>query len=92
MARIIPFPAPDAYHLRGEARCLGCCYMWEAVTPVGVIAALTCPGCGLDHGVLCGQCEPEGGTRWVCDCGCDLFYILANGCQCLMCGHIQKGF
>jgi hypothetical protein len=93
MAKILPFPAPRTPQLHGVARCLSCQHTWEAVTPAGVIAALPCPACGLDHGVLQGQCDPEGGTRWVCACGCDLFYVLpSQGCQCLMCGVLQQGF
>lgn len=93
MGKILAFPEKSEPHLRGFARCLSCKHEWQAVTPEGLIAGFECPACGLMHGVLQGLCEPENGTRWVCKCGCDLYYILpTNGCQCLMCGVIQTGF
>jgi hypothetical protein len=92
MAEIIPFPSPSEPHLRGPARCLRCEHHWEGVSPEGIISSLECPGCGLFTGVFEGVTEPEHGTRWVCNCGCDLFFLLPDGCQCLMCGVIATGF
>lgn len=54
--------------------------------------SLECPACGLFKGVLEGLMEPGQGTRFVCQCGSDLFYILPDGCQCLMCGVMATGF
>lgn len=93
MGKLLAFPEKQTPHLFGTARCLSCKHEWASKTPEGIIVALECPSCGLMHGVLLGVCEPEHGTRWVCRCGCDLFYILpSDGCQCLMCGLIAKGF
>jgi len=91
MAHIISFPQKTEGHLSGPAICLGCGYIWQAVSPVGVIAALECPRCGLDKGVLRGLVEPEG-AYFRCKCGCYLYFILVDGCQCLMCGKIASGF
>jgi hypothetical protein len=90
--KVLRFEKPTVPHLRGPARCLGCGYRWEAVAPEGTITSLECPDCARFHGVFEGVTEPEHGTRFVCDCGCDLYYILPSGCQCLMCGVIAKGF
>lgn len=92
MGDIVQFRGKSELHLRGPARCMRCDHHWEAVSPEGVIASFECPACGLFTGVFEGITEPEHGTRWVCNCGSDLFYILASGCQCLMCGVIAKGF
>ena len=92
MAKVIPFPTKKIPSLRGPARCLHCFNEWEAVTPEGIVASLECPECHLYKGILQGVMEPEGDTRWVCHCGCDLFYIVTSGLQCLMCGVIATGF
>ena len=92
MAKVIAFPEAKTPMLRGPARCLGCGACWEAVVPEGTIVGFACPQCHLYKGVFEGVCEPEGGCRWVCDCGSDIYYILSYGCQCVMCGVIQKGF
>ena len=95
MGEILAFrarQAPETFRLRGPARCMHCQHEWEAVSPEGVIDCLECPACRLPTGVRKGMCEPEKGVRWVCTCGCDLFYILVHGCQCLMCGLLAKGF
>jgi hypothetical protein len=92
MATILPFRRPQPPHLRGLARCLACDVCWEAVAPVGVLAGLECPDCSLAKGVFVGLCDPEAAVRFVCDCGCDLFYILPHALQCLQCGVAAKGF
>ena len=93
MRNVLLFPTKEIRSLRGPARCLHCGHEWEAVTPEGIVASLECPQCSLYKGVLQGVTEPDHSTRWVCNCGCDLFYILpSDGCQCLMCGVIASGF
>ena len=92
MGKIVVFSEKKEPTLRGQARCLACRQQWEAVTPEGTIDCLECPTCGLQKGVLIGLCDPESGMRWVCDCGCDLYFCLVDGMQCLMCGVLQKGF
>lgn len=77
--------------LRGPARCVACASEWEAVSQVGVVSHLECPTCHRECGVRLGLCEPQG-ARWVCHCGNELFYLLPDGCQCLLCGVIAKGF
>lgn len=78
-------------YMRGPARCLHCRHAWEARVLVGTISSLECPHCGLFKGVLEGLIEPgPDGRRWVCDCGCDLYYILPDGVQCLQCGHMPE--
>ena len=78
-------------HLTFEARCLGCGHRWQAVSPEGVIDGLECPVCHVYKGILQGLFIPDE-ARFVCHCGCDAYYILADGCQCLQCGTIAKGF
>jgi hypothetical protein len=92
MGDVIAFRGKSEPHLRGPARCMRCDHRWEAVSPEGVISSFECPECGLFTGVFEGVTEPEHGTRWVCNCGSDLFYILPDYCQCLMCGVVAKGF
>ena len=92
MAKILVFPGKTTPTLRGPARCLHCGHIWEAVSPEGVIDCLECPTCSLSTGVRIGICEPEHGIRFVCPCGCDLYYILPHGCQCLRCGVLATGF
>jgi hypothetical protein len=92
MGKIVAFPAKTEPHLRGPARCLSCKHTWEAVSPEGHIVSLECPQCHCFHGVFEGVTEPSGGTRFVCTCGCDLYYLLPDGCQCLLCGVLAKGF
>ena len=92
MGEVVAFRQKKVPTMRGSARCLHCRHTWEVVVPEGMIMALECPQCGLWKGVLEGLIEPGHGTRFVCYCGCDLFYILPEGCQCLLCGVMARGF
>lgn len=76
----------DAFrpHLSGPARCLTCRYRWGAVAPTGTMVGLECPQCGLLHGIFEGLVAPQ--TRFVCQCGCDIYYILPAGFMCVQCG------
>lgn len=77
-------------HMRGTARCLGCQQAWEARVPVGVVQGLECPACHCDKGVLLGLMEA--GTRFICHCGNDLYYVKPDGCECIHCGVLAQGF
>jgi hypothetical protein len=76
----------DAYrpHLSGPARCLACGYCWVTVAPVGTVVGLECAQCGLSQGSFEGLISPE--TRFVCQCWCDIYYLLPAGCLCVRCG------
>lgn len=77
-------------HLRGPARCLACQHHWEAIAPEGQIVSLECPQCDLFQGVFEGIVSPP--TRFVCHCGCDIYFILPDCCQCVRCGVVARGF
>ena len=85
MGNILQFPSKEKEHLCGSALCLACKHIWEAVAPVGTICSLECPECGVFKGIFRGVTQPDG-QRFVCNCGCDLYYIVLDGYQCLMCG------
>jgi len=92
-ATLHTLPVAEQPHLSGEARCLGCGHEYVCVTPVGTVQNLECPQCHLYQAVLQGLTEPPAHTaRFVCNCGGDLYYILADGCQCLKCGVMATGF
>ena len=85
-----PEPAPDPM-MRGTALCIACKHEWQATAPVGT-SQLECPSCTAHRGVFKHPCEPSGGTRFVCDCSSDLFFILRDGMQCRECGVMAEGF
>lgn len=78
-------------HLSGEAKCLACGDEWVAVAPVGT-ATLECTACGLHKGVFKRLCGPSDGVVWICNCGCDAFYIDRMGVRCLVCASIQENY
>ena len=92
MGRVLEFRQKEETkeQLRGPARCLGCGHTWEAVSPVGVYTDLECQNCSTDKGIREGLMAP--GTRFVCNCGNDVYYILPDGCLCIQCGVLAKGF
>lgn len=69
---------------QGPARCIACRHEWHAVAPVGV-GWLECPGCGLQHGHFVQPAQRDG-EHWVCNCGCDTFFIMPVGPYCAQCG------
>ena len=73
-------------HLSGEARCIQCHHKWYTIIPaVEPVPELECPKCGLNRGFFCFVFQPEE-DRWVCNCGGDLFFIVADGTkQCARC-------
>lgn len=78
-------------HMAGEAKCLACTHEWIAVAPIGSYV-LVCPSCSLEKGVFKRLCGPENDIVWVCNCGCDQFYIDQKGVRCLVCATIQDGY
>jgi hypothetical protein len=87
MGKVLAFPTPrEAERLRGPARCVRCAHEWECVSPVGVYAHLECPSCHTDTGVRLGLVAP--GTRFVCACGNDLYFVQPDGCLCVQCGRL----
>ncbi|KEZ78328.1 hypothetical protein [Salinisphaera hydrothermalis] len=79
-------------HVSGEALCMRCRHEWVAVTPVGHVAELECPGCGCHAGVMKATCTPADGVPiWVCKCGCDAFRAKVDGLLCISCG-VEIGY
>lgn len=81
-------------HLVGTARCLDCGTEWAAVCEVGT-THLECPRCSTSRGVLAGPVDARvGQEKWECNCGCDLFKIIAEQQKfkaiiCIKCGASQ---
>lgn len=95
MGDVIPLEI-EVPHIVGRARCMDCGEEWEAVAPVGT-CYLECPKCSTVRGVM--RAPIGGGVgegEWTCNCGCDVFKILAHkdgrfkGVLCLRCGLEQK--
>lgn len=86
---IIEFKAPDQHdpHLSGEAICTACKHEWMVVAPVGTTEH-ECPSCGTFSGLLKYPVMPS--TRWQCNCGNELFFIMPDGCMCRACGQIAN--
>ena len=73
-------------HLAGEAFCLDCHHVWQAVAPIGTVT-LECPACSANKGTFRNQCRPEEGALiYMCACGNDLFVITKNNVMCARCG------
>lgn len=76
----------------GIARCLVCGHEWDATQKVLEFAempdTLECPKCGSFRGFFKYPSAPKEGSQvWVCNCGCDLFYITEDGMMCRNCGR-----
>lgn len=74
-------------HMAGEAKCLNCKSIWEAVAPIGTVE-LKCPECQTYKGVFIGLVEPE--VVWECKCGNRHFYIEPECLSCARCGLSQE--
>lgn len=75
-------------HLQGEAICVNCGHVWQAVAPVGTFADLECPSCKMMKGALRFGVVPE--EYWECGCGCHLFTVAGDGeIVCWQCGAGQ---
>ena len=86
MSNVVSFPERTVPHLSGKARCFKCKHEWVAVTPVGEFV-LDCPQCENDAAMIGFVARAD--TRWVCNCGCDLFRHDPNGPYCVNCGSTQ---
>lgn len=90
--KVVTFVPRDADEatLNGEAFCLTCHHRWEATAPVGTFW-LECPACHGNKGSFRWPALPETGqTRWVCNCGSDVFYIKEQYVPvCTHCGAVQ---
>lgn len=90
MAEIVQLhkPIEETNHLVGTAKCLDCGIEWKAVAPVGT-THLECPNCATSRGVLAGPVDAHVGEGvWECNCGCNLFKIVADAhgkFQCILC-------
>jgi hypothetical protein len=94
MEKVIAFPKkedPIDPHMTGEARCLSCKHIWQAVAPIGA-TWLECPSCMLMRGRFIYPIEHNEGLRWSCDCGNDLFFVTPDGIYCPNCGEWQSGY
>lgn len=96
VSKIIQFPnrEEETPHLTGEAKCLGCKHEWQAVAPVGT-DQLECPKCQTMQGIFMYPISPREDIEvWVCDCGCPLYWIVADGFLCYRCGvvHTEVSF
>lgn len=76
--------------LVGEAICLTCKHKWEIEKPIGTVW-FECPNCLCNRGMFNYSCEREM-DHWMCNCKNKLFYVVAHGIYCPMCGAWQKGF
>jgi len=73
-------------HIGGEAKCLSCGYVWEAIAPIGAVE-LECSECHTFKGVFTGMVVPD--LAWTCDCDNQHFYIDPKGAMCSRCGLRQ---
>jgi hypothetical protein len=78
-------------HMAGEAKCLECGHKWAAAVAIGTVG-LECPSCNLPKGAMVGLAGPDDGVVWMCNCGCDVFYIDTRGVRCLRCATVQTGW
>lgn len=54
----------------GQAVCLGCRHIWDAIAPIGTNDSLECPSCDLPKGVIRNLFgAPAGALELHCDCG-----------------------
>lgn len=82
------FPQPMPRYLRGQASCLGCRHVWQAVAPEGT-TWLECPMCYAQKGHFDYPVRLKDVPHWVCNCGNDLFFVSKEGCYCPNCGVCQ---
>ena len=84
----------DQPHLVGTGKCLDCGAEWKAVATVGT-THLECPQCKTSRGVLAGPVDAHVGEQvWTCNCGCELFKIVATPTgqfECILCIKCGKG-
>ncbi len=81
---------PPIQHGSGEAFCLSCKHVWQAVAPTG-IEAFECPSCQRFTGHWKYEFAPgPGQSVRVCNCGNQLFYLTPDGHLCANCGIYQS--
>lgn len=90
MADIIPLFGKKEQHGVGEAFCLGCNHVWQAVAPTGT-TAMECPSCHRMMGHWKFEFYPSKDQMVrVCDCKNQLFYLTPEGHLCANCGIYQR--
>lgn len=90
---VIPFRKREEQWLEGQAKCIGCQHVWEAVAPVGT-AYLECPSCGSMRGTWVHPVGAEAGDlAFFCNCGSEaLTAYKRHGkfwLRCMSCGADQ---
>lgn len=81
---------PEVPHGTGEAFCLQCDHVWQAVAPVGT-TQLECPECHTMKGLMKYPHAPAEGTLVrECRCGNQYFWITPEGHMCPNCGIYQS--
>lgn len=76
-------------HNQAKANCINCDYDWIAVVKVGV-TEFECPKCKKMKGFFIETVIPHTEEIWMCDCGCQLFYIGNISIYCSECGVEQS--
>ena len=86
---VLPF-VRQKQHGQGEAFCIACDHVWQAVSPTGTVY-LECPQCHTMKGKWKWEFAPKTGqlTR-ECNCGNQLFYLTPEGHLCANCGIWQS--
>lgn len=89
--RLLKFPEQVDPHLSGSAKCLACDHQWVAVAPIGV-DWFECPSCHTQRGTWIHPVGlPDGSSRWVCNCGGDVFFVLSTHLVCVRCALTHPG-
>jgi hypothetical protein len=78
------------------AVCLGCKHEWQfrhLTKSDSSEDVFDCPECGLSKGVPAGLYRPAVGTTiYVCNCGCDVFFMLSGTLMCRNCGSLHDNY
>ena len=84
------FKEARTQHGQGEAFCLSCDHVWQAVAPTGA-GRLECPACRRQTGLWKFEFAPPPGQMVrQCNCGNQLFYLTPEGHLCASCGIYQR--
>ena len=72
-----------------EAYCVDCEFGWVALAPENT-AVCRCPMCkGVTNDLQ--ELDSEN-TRWICECGFDVFHVTNMEISCARCGETQASF
>jgi hypothetical protein len=82
------FKKPDPVMMRGQASCITCRFVWQAVAPVGTVW-LECPNCHAEKGHFDFPVHDSHKAYWQCSCGNNLFYISKEETYCANCGIVH---